>query len=810
MRARIRIVAVLVLALAAGPAAAAPTDPVYPDLVSDPPEAPFIETYVTGGTERLLLRMDGFVHNAGFGALEVDGNPQVDAAHPQGDVHQVVYRGDGTHFALTPLLPVVYESNDDHHHFHLMRASEYSLWNAAKTAQVAPAEKVGFCLYDIEHVETDRGPSRWHYDGGGDFCRQYNPGATTLDMGVSAGWRDTYGAHLELQWVDISNTAPGQYWLAARVDPQNIIVEQNEANNGLAFAGVRSIVPGHLAQPVGPVDVPFETSTQVVLAATTYSGSGPGEAAGERRFRIVDAPDHGTLDRATGVVFSTDRVIYTPNPGYSGPDTFSFVALSASSLYPLTPPQAAASLVVGAPTPSVAISGAPAALALGTSAQLVATVSGAAPGVTWSVNGVAGGDATVGTVSSDGLYVAPDSVPPGGSVTIRATSVAAPEAFDEATIAITPPPAVGVAIVGAPASLPVGATAGLSATVTGAGQGVVWSVNGVEGGNGTVGTISPSGTYTAPASVPPGGSVTMRATSVAAPGAFGEATIVITPASVAISGYPASLVVGTSVQLQATVAGASGAVTWSVDGVPGGDATRGTITASGLYVAPSAVPQGGTVRIRATSVAAPAAFGEVVVTIAPQPPQVAAPRPPVVDDRIVVQATPRPVPVRLSPASRSRTRVAVRGGWLAVHAIAPDTGILRLRATASGRTLLRCSAAATRGREVTCAARLARPVPAGSVRVALGVDRRGRSADLLRPRLQLRVDGWLSASVIALEPGRVSLRVTQGTRTLLRCSARMPDRRPLSCGSHVHGVDSTGLRLVASVRTADRLVVSRR
>jgi hypothetical protein len=304
--------------------------------------------------------------------------------------------------------------------------------------------------------------------------------------------------------------------------------------------------------------------------------------------------------------------------------------------------------------------------------------------------------------------------------------------------------------------------------------------------------------------------VTTRATSVAAPGAFGEATIAITPASVAISGYPASLVVGTSVQLQATIAGASGAVTWSVDGVPGGDATRGTITASGLYVAPNTVPQGGTVRIRATSVAAPAAFGEAVVTIAPQPPQVAAPRPPVVDERIVAQATPRPVPVRLSPASRSRARVAVRGGWVVVHAIAPRTGILRLRATTSGRTLLRCSAAATRGRGVSCAARLARPVRASGVRVALGVDRRGRGADLLRPRMQLREDGWLSASVISLRGGRVSLKVTQGTRTLLRCSARMPDRRPLSCGGHVHGVDGKGLRLVASVRTADRLVVSRR
>lgn len=45
-------------------------------------------------------------------------------------------------------------------------------------------------------------------------------------------------------------------------------------------------------------------------------------------------------------------------------------------------------------------------------------------GVNWSVNGVAGGNSTAGTITSKGLYTAPAFPPAGGSVTITAVSVA--------------------------------------------------------------------------------------------------------------------------------------------------------------------------------------------------------------------------------------------------------------------------------------------------------------------------------------------------------------------------------------------------
>jgi len=84
------------------------------------------------------------------------------------------------------------------------------------------------------------------------------------------------------------------------------------------------------------------------------------------------------------------------------------------------------------------------------------------------------------------------------------------------------------------ASLTVNSTQQFTATVTGVSDtSVTWSVNGVVGGNNTVGTISTSGLYTAPASVPNPAAVTVTATSVAQPARSASATVTI--ASIAVS-----------------------------------------------------------------------------------------------------------------------------------------------------------------------------------------------------------------------------------------------------------------------------------
>jgi len=97
----------------------------------------------------------------------------------------------------------------------------------------------------------------------------------------------------------------------------------------------------------------------------------------------------------------------------------------------------------------------------GTSAQLSATVVNAGPGVTWG--------ASAGTITPQGLYVAPAAPPPGGVASVRATSVADPNAFAQAEIAIIPVPPPTPAP-GGPGTGPVvpASEAGLPSSVTAA------------------------------------------------------------------------------------------------------------------------------------------------------------------------------------------------------------------------------------------------------------------------------------------------------------------------------------------------------
>ena len=73
----------------------------------------------------------------------------------------------------------------------------------------------------------------------------------------------------------------------------------------------------------------------------------------------------------------------------------------------------------------------------GQTRQLTAVVQGGSNGaVNWSVNGIAGGNAGVGTISPNGLYTAPTTPPAPATVTVQAASVAAPSKTASASITV--------------------------------------------------------------------------------------------------------------------------------------------------------------------------------------------------------------------------------------------------------------------------------------------------------------------------------------------------------------------------------------
>ncbi len=221
------------------------------------------------------------------------------------------------------------------------------------------------------------------------------------------------------------------------------------------------------------------------------------------------------------------------------------------------------------------------------SVGFAAVVSGTgafSTGVIWSVNDVPGGNMTLGTVSSSGIYTAPALVPSPASVTVKATSVQDAGKSGTATLRVHPEISVSPDYFRTSWPIAVGGSYPFSAQVIGLeDKRVTWSVNGLAGGDATVGTVVPSAaeataaTYTAPA-MKPVVPVLLRATSVALPDSYGEFAVEI-HLKIAISPERPQITSGATQQFTVTVEGATDTtVIWS--------AVNGTITAGGLYTAP--------------------------------------------------------------------------------------------------------------------------------------------------------------------------------------------------------------------------------
>jgi len=313
---------------------------------------------------------------------------------------------------------------------------------------------------------------------------------------------------------------------------------------------------------------------------------------------------------ACGTVSSAG--LYAAPANVPSPATVTVTATSQAD-----PTKSAAATVTVVSPVTVSVSPATVSLPAGVKQQFTANVTGTTnTAVTWSLSGAGCSGATCGSITSSGLYTAPATVPSPATVTVTATSQAATTQSGSAAVTVTAPIAVSVSP--ASPSVTISAQQQFTATVTGTtNKGVTWSLSGAGCTGAACGTISGSGLYTAPASVPTPATVTVTATSQVDSTKTGTATVtVVAPISVTVS--PSSPTVATKGQQQftATVTGtANTAVTWSVTGTNCGAAACGTITSAGLYTAPTSVPTSAAVTVTATSQADVTKSGKATVTI---------------------------------------------------------------------------------------------------------------------------------------------------------------------------------------------------
>ena len=255
----------------------------------------------------------------------------------------------------------------------------------------------------------------------------------------------------------------------------------------------------------------------------------------------------------------------------------------------------------------------------GGNVQFVAVVQNASnPAVSWQVNGLAGGNSSVGTITPSGAgtatYMAPANVSAPLMVTVTVVLQADATHFGSATVTISPLPGAQISVSPANPNVVTGTSLQFSANVQNGPQAVIWEVNGIQLGNSTAGSITSSGFYTAPATIPSPPVVTITALLVTDTSVSGGTTLTVVapPVSVSISPSTANVVSGATLQFSAAVQNSSAPVTWQVSGPIG---NSGAIVSTGLDAASFSAP---------TSPSIPTPFGVTITAVLQTSPPVSA------------------------------------------------------------------------------------------------------------------------------------------------------------------------------------------
>jgi hypothetical protein len=379
-------------------------------------------------------------------------------------------------------------------------------------------------------------------------------------------------------------------------------------SGGTTASGTVTVTAPAVTVKASPTSASTNPGGTVAIAATVTGSTNTAVSW------TVDGVANGSATVGT-ITGSGNSVTYTA-PASAGTHT----VLATSAVNPADSASTSVAVVAAAKPITVAVNPTKATVAAGGTAAVTATVSGSTnTAVTWTVDGVSNGNATVGTITGTGssaTYTAPSA---GGTHTVLAISAASATASASLTVTVTAPVVTVALNPSGTSTLVASKTLPITATVTGStNTAVTWTVDGITGGNATVGTLTGSGaamTYTAPSAA---GSHTVTATSVANTADSASTVLAVTAAS---SGATTAIVLTPSVP---TVVGSKGSLTfsasmtgstgdtanWSVDGVAGGNATVGTISAAGVYACPTvSTPTVHT--ITATSAASPGVSASV-------------------------------------------------------------------------------------------------------------------------------------------------------------------------------------------------------
>jgi len=347
--------------------------------------------------------------------------------------------------------------------------------------------------------------------------------------------------------------------------------------------------------------------------------------SGQQQFtaHVTGSPNTAVKWKVTGTGCTTTSCGTIATGGlYTAPATIPKSPKATVTATTVATPAKSASVVVtieSAASVSVAISPSSASVSLGGHQQYSAIVKGSTnTAVKWTVAGTGCTGSACGSISATGLYTAPINFPNSSKVTITAKAIAAPSRSASAIVTLV---AASSQLSVTPAFPQLKPGAQLQFVASGPASGVViWSVLGSGCSGIACGSITSTGLYSAPIKPPTPATISITATSLSNPSISGSTVVTITSSgqiAVMVSPDDVQLNIGTQQLFKAVVAGTSNTgVLWSVSGYGCAGAACGTITAGGLYTAPSTLPTPSIVFVTATSVADSTKSGSVTVTIA--------------------------------------------------------------------------------------------------------------------------------------------------------------------------------------------------
>lgn len=255
--------------------------------------------------------------------------------------------------------------------------------------------------------------------------------------------------------------------------------------------------------------------------------------------------------------------------------------------------------------------------------------------MSWSVNGVGGGNTTAGTITAGGVYTAPTDLPAPATVQVTATSHADPAKSGSASVTVTSD--ISVALAPNSANVELGAAQAFQANITSSGHpdtAVRWSLSGAACPS-ACGSVDSSGHYAAPGILPPSPSVTLIAQSVADASKQASAAVTITSKFTLQLAAPASVPAGGNATIVATLTPAANSnpntnLTWSLSGPGCSGSSCGTLSVvttqsvgggaiadSATYTAPATAPSPNTVTVNVTPQADPSKVTQATMTIQP-------------------------------------------------------------------------------------------------------------------------------------------------------------------------------------------------